>query len=68
MSTKVKVRMQLARETKGTFMFKELDDHERPVENISKTKIGTIYVRKTTFDGVAPDKIDVTVEAVEAVE
>lgn len=58
---KIQVTMQLDRETKNTYLFKELDSTDRPIENLRDTKIGTLYVKQSQFAG-RPDKIRVTVD------
>ena len=49
----MQVKFELEKETKGTFRFKETGEKE-------DYKIGTLYVKKTAFQGTAPDKLTVT--------
>lgn len=48
---------RLAKETKGTFMFEELDAQGAPTVDL----MGNIYVRKSAFSGTKPEKITVTI-------
>jgi hypothetical protein len=48
---------RLAKETKGTLMFEELDSQGEPTVDL----MGNVYVRKSAFAGKKPDKITVAV-------
>ena len=52
-------KFTLKKETKGTYVFQE--DSENPI-------VGSIYVRKSTFDGQKPTLISVTVAWEETVK
>ena len=58
------VVLQIARSTKNTHLYKELDEQGRPIDNVRDGKIGSIYLKKNLFQGAAPDKVRVTVEEV----
>lgn len=55
-------KFKLERETKGTYVFKEIDAKGNVLE-VRDSKIGTIYIRKTEVKGTAPQGITITVEA-----
>ena len=48
---------KIAKETKGTLMFEELDAQGQPTVDL----MGNIYVRKSAFAGDKPETITVTV-------
>ena len=48
---------RLAKETKGTFMFEELDAAGNPTVDV----MGNVYVRKSVFEGTKPETITLTV-------
>lgn len=57
------VKMKLERETKGAVRYFECDQNENPIEIPDGAKLGTLYVRKTTFSGGEyPQKITVTIQ------
>lgn len=60
---KFEVNMVLERETKGAYRYMEVDGSGNPVEQVW-AKLGTQYIRKTSFpQGTpAPRKLTVTVE------
>lgn len=49
------IMFELEKETKGTFRFKEI------VEEGNPKRIGTLYMQKEVFAGVAPKALTVTV-------
>ena len=53
---RVVVKMELEKETKGTYRYKEL---ERDGGNLA---IGTLYVKKGIVEGTAPTALTVTIE------
>lgn len=58
------VTMQIAKETKNTYMFKELDDQGRPIESMYGGKIGQLYVKKSNF-AERPQYVQVTIQTKE---
>jgi len=54
------INMLISKETKGALQFKEIDD-AGGVADYHSAKIGTLYVRKTAFEGAAPKALKVTV-------
>ncbi len=53
---KVIFTMHGDKETKGTYRFEE------EVETGGTMAIGTLYVKKPVFGGIAPERIQVTIE------
>ena len=51
---KAKAEFKLKKETKGTYVYEELDEIQ--------PKVGTIYVKKYTVGAPAPEKLTVTME------
>jgi hypothetical protein len=51
---KREIELELEKETKGTYRYREIST-AAPV-------VGTLYVRKYTFEGSAPDRIKLTIE------
>lgn len=64
----IAANFQVARETKGSIVFNELDDKGQPMVNekgyadLARCKIGTIYIRKTALGNPVPSIIRITVE------
>jgi hypothetical protein len=56
---------ELVKETKGAYQFRELDANDELIKEIRDSKIGILYVRKTSFTKASPTKLKVTVECVE---
>jgi len=59
---KTQVTMQITKQTKNTFVFKELDAQGKPVESMYEGKIGQLYIKQSVFNGKRPDKITITIE------
>ncbi len=59
--TTVSVKMRLKKVTPGAIQYGELDDAGNFIGNPSDGKFGGIYVRKMTFEGIAPNEILVSV-------
>jgi len=57
----VSVKMRLNKTTPGSIQYGELDDDGELIANPIAGKFGGIYVRKTTFEGAAPNEILVSV-------
>jgi len=53
---KVTFTMHGDKETKGTYRFEE------EVEIGNNPVIGSLYIKKSTFEGKAPERIQVTIE------
>ena len=51
---KATAEFKLKKETKGTYVYDELDEIQ--------PKVGTIYVKKYTVGAAAPEKLTVTLE------
>lgn len=49
----IKVNLTKARDTKGTFVYKDDSDN---------TPVPSIYIRKSAFKGEAPERITLTIE------
>jgi hypothetical protein len=61
--SQIKVTMQKTRETKGTYFFQELDADGKTIDDPRDGKIGSLYVRKSSFsNGAAPNRITVTID------
>lgn len=57
----ITIPFKLERETKGAVRFCEVDASEQPLD-IAQAKVGTLYIRKTAFNGGAiPSKLTLTV-------
>ncbi len=57
----VSVKMRLKKVTAGAIQYDELDDAGNFIGNPSDGKFGGIYVRKMTFEEIAPNDILVSV-------
>lgn len=56
--------MSLAKETKGTYVYNEVDGSGVPVTSEAGAKVPTLYIRKGAFNGSgAPAKLKLTIEA-----
>ena len=55
----------LEKETKGSFRFQEIDQVTGVslMQSGGAYKVGTLYIRKSAIDGVAPRKLVVTIAA-----
>lgn len=62
----MKATFQLERETKGALFYRELKSDGSPctAPNDPGCIIGTLYVRKSAFDGERPKKLEVTLSQV----
>ncbi len=62
--SKTQVKFQIAKQTKRTYVFKELDDQGVPIDSPMdpRCKVGQLYVKQSVFNGQRPDKITVTIE------
>lgn len=56
----VVAKFLVAKETKGAVQYKEVDDKGQEID-FANAKIGTIYVRKSTFGSSFPKAIQVAV-------
>lgn len=57
------VELVFAKETSGTYLYKETDSDGDIIEDMRETKIGNLYIRKSNVpDGNYPERISVTVE------
>lgn len=51
----------MERETKGAIRYREVGDNSKPIDP-HEAKVGTLYIRKTAFDGdLIPKSISVTI-------
>lgn len=52
----MELSFEYERETKNTFRFKEIPENGQP------PRVGTLYVHKWAFSGIAPSKLKVSIE------
>lgn len=57
----MELKFKLERETKGTYVYAEVDDSGEVIEDRAKYTIGRVYVMKHAFKTEAPDNMLVTV-------
>ena len=53
----MELSFEYERETKNTFRFKEIPENGQP------PRVGSLYVQKWAFNGTAPSKLRVSIEA-----
>ena len=60
----MKLDFVLERETKGALRYQQVDNNGKPVTTNNGAEVGTLYVRKTAFNGSGfPKNLKVTLEA-----
>jgi hypothetical protein len=57
----IEVEFKVERETKGTFLYAEVDAHGLKKEMKDST-VGAMYVRKSALNGTSPKRLKVTIE------
>jgi hypothetical protein len=57
------IRFELLNETKGAYRYQEIDADGDPV--LEGAQVGAFYLRKEAVEGKAPERIEITVKAVE---
>lgn len=60
----ITARFKLERETKGALRFVEIDGAGEPLEMVN-SKIGALYLRKSSLNGAQPKFLEVSVRAIE---
>jgi hypothetical protein len=60
MTTEVKVRFKLAKETKNKFRFEEVDE-TGVLKDFNASMVGTLYVQKVLFGTKRPSHVTITV-------
>jgi hypothetical protein len=57
--------LALSRETKGTYVYDEVDTNGNWIEERSDMSIGRVYIRKAKVNGTVPNKLGVEIRVVD---
>jgi hypothetical protein len=58
----ITLQLELERKTKRALRYRELDDGGAPIKS-DLAHVGTVYVRKSAFNGEEPKKISIAISA-----